>query len=268
MPRQIGLTPRFNIGGVLILLCIRACDSVVNIQYATSASIRATLVDVATEAILGNMMVRIGTEPRMYGTFTAADFGRSSVLSAPGSAMNSGVVISTGDVASIGAVPYDAFGVGTDFGARMSADGDQAFLEVSFSALCATKLSFRYVFASRELPEFGGTKYNDKFMMNVSPGISGTGSIDNIAVLPPLFSGAVSDPVSINALVGGSEGQGQRCCRADFGLGKWRKDVWIPNYSGGTGDQEYSRMQQVRCVRLTAYSGCRQDRPIRCRARF
>jgi hypothetical protein len=31
-----------------------------------------------------------------------------------------------------------------------------------------SKVSFSYIFASRELPEFGGTDYNDAFFLNIN----------------------------------------------------------------------------------------------------
>ena len=160
----------FYVGGVLILLCLPACDSVA-VEYATTASVQSTFVDASTTNVQG-LALRISTEPRMYGIFTAGDFGRTSMLSAAGTAMRSGVVISTGDVASIQNVDgkWDGFTAGTDFGLQGSPVGDEAFLEFTFTATCSTKLSFRYIFASRELPEFAGTKFNDQIRINVSPG--------------------------------------------------------------------------------------------------
>jgi hypothetical protein len=59
---------------------------------------------------------------------------------------------------------------------KLSPDGDSASLVFAFTSLLSQQISFRYVFASTELPWFMGAQYNDDLKMLVNG--------NNIAVLP------------------------------------------------------------------------------------
>ena len=64
---------------------------------------------------------------------------------------------------------------GTDFGVLGEKD-DFTSIEIALTVDDVVKLSFSYIFASRELPEFGGTDYNDAFFLNING--------ENLAKLP------------------------------------------------------------------------------------
>ncbi len=64
---------------------------------------------------------------------------------------------------------------GTDFGTNGEKD-DFTSIEIALTVDDVVKLSFSYIFASRELPEFGGTDYNDAFFLNING--------ENLAKLP------------------------------------------------------------------------------------
>ena len=64
---------------------------------------------------------------------------------------------------------------GTDFGATGEKD-DFTSIEIALTVDEVVKMSFSYIFASRELPEFGGTDYNDAFFLNING--------ENLAKLP------------------------------------------------------------------------------------
>ena len=139
------------------------------------------------------------------GSFTAAGTNLG---------INSGVVLSTGNIADgVGPNLYDSSGV--DFG--LTGDPvldviagantrDAAILEFDFIPQNDT-ISFRYVFASEEYPEYVCSTYNDAFVFNISgPGIAGT---QNMAILP-----GSAIPVAINTVnpgVSGAFGGGGTC---------------------------------------------------------
>ena len=64
---------------------------------------------------------------------------------------------------------------GTDFGTTGEKD-DFTSIEIALTVDEVVKMSFSYIFASRELPEFGGTDYNDAFFLNING--------ENLAKLP------------------------------------------------------------------------------------
>ena len=64
---------------------------------------------------------------------------------------------------------------GTDFGGTGEKD-DFTSIEIALNVDEVVKISFSYIFASRELPEFGGTDYNDAFFLNING--------ENLAKLP------------------------------------------------------------------------------------
>jgi hypothetical protein len=107
---------------------------------------------------LSNFSVSVTGNQAAFGTFTNDPFG-----------LQSGVVISTGKVTDIAGpnikdnVITNGKDLNTDFGVKGEAD-DLTQLNLSFFAdNTAEKLFFKYVFASEEFPEFGGSEYNDEF---------------------------------------------------------------------------------------------------------
>jgi hypothetical protein len=89
----------------------------------------------------------------MFGTFVGGTFG-----------VEQGIVLSTGDVEKLNARVQE---LSTDFG-LVGAVGDVATLIVNFELIEPLFLSFDWVVASRELPQFGGSAYNDEFDMNLN----------------------------------------------------------------------------------------------------
>jgi hypothetical protein len=109
---------------------------------------------------LSNFSVSVSGNQAAFGTFTNDPFG-----------LQSGVVLSTGKVTHLPGsnmkdnVFTNGKDLNTDFGANGEAD-DLTQLNLSFFAdSTAEKLFFKYVFASEEFPEFGGSEYNDDFQL-------------------------------------------------------------------------------------------------------
>lgn len=93
-----------------------------------------------------------------FGTFSNDPF-----------AMQSGVVLSTGNVTDIPGInakdriKINGSDLNSDFD-KKGVSGDLTQLNLSFFAdSTVEKLFFEYVFASEEFPEFGGSKFNDNF---------------------------------------------------------------------------------------------------------
>lgn len=129
----------------------------------------------ALEEALKPTITYIG-DPQAVGEFKCAGF-----------AIAEGVILSTGkatDAALTGgaSVPKE----GTDFG-TMGEKDDFTSIEIALTVDEVVKMSFSYIFASRELPEFGGTDYNDAFFLNING--------ENLAKLPD------GKTVTINNLV-------------------------------------------------------------------
>jgi len=109
--------------------------------------------------------------------------------------LNSGIVLSTGDINMI-PLPSDffastntgGFGFDNDLANIVSANvNDVVYLEFDLAIPNDTLLEFVYSFASEEYCEFSTSNFNDVFGFFVSgPGISGpfTNGAENIAVLP------------------------------------------------------------------------------------
>ena len=113
-----------------------------------------------------------------FGVFQGTNFFQpySSAIGRP--RLTNGVVVSTGKVVDmVDMILKD----GMDYPPAGS-DGDQASLALQFTTRQAGwQLTFDYVFASRDLPEFGGIGYNDNFKLEFSaPGVAPR----NIAVSP------------------------------------------------------------------------------------
>jgi hypothetical protein len=102
---------------------------------------------------LSNFSVSITGDANAFGTFTNDPLG-----------LNSGIVLSTGNVTEIpGANLDDGDNLSTDFGAS-GVEGDFTELNLSFFAdSTAEKLFFKYVFGSEEFLEYAGTTFNDSF---------------------------------------------------------------------------------------------------------
>jgi hypothetical protein len=102
---------------------------------------------------LSDFSVSITGDPSAFGTFTNDPLG-----------LNSGIVLSTGNVTEIpGANLDDGDNLSTDFGAS-GVEGDFTQLNLSFFAdSTAEKLFFKYVFGSEEFLEYAGTSFNDSF---------------------------------------------------------------------------------------------------------
>ncbi len=117
-----------------------------------------------------------------------------------------GIVLSTGDINDgVGPNLYDSSGVDL-FGPGDSVldtiagavTGDAAILEFDFVPQNDT-VSFRYVFASDEYPEYVCSTFNDAFVFHISgPGIVGS---QNMAIIP-----GTAVPVTINTVNSGTPG--------------------------------------------------------------
>ena len=102
-------------------------------------------------------------DPESIGVFSGGEFG-----------ITDGIILSTGSVCtaaesvleSVQGTTYVA-SAGTDF-APSGPVGDTTSLTVSFLASEAKGIYFDYVFASSELPDWGGSQYNDAFVMAIN----------------------------------------------------------------------------------------------------
>jgi hypothetical protein len=109
---------------------------------------------------LSNFSVSVTGNKAAFGTFTNDPFG-----------LQSGVVLSTGKVTDIPGknmkdnLSTSGSDLNTDLGVKGETN-DLTQLNLSFFAdSTAEKLFFKYVFASEEFPEFGGSEYNDDFQL-------------------------------------------------------------------------------------------------------
>ncbi|HEY9302553.1 MAG TPA: choice-of-anchor L domain-containing protein, partial [Phormidium sp.] len=101
---------------------------------------------------LSNFSLSITGDANAFGIFTNDPL-----------ALKSGVVLSTGNVTDIPGPNQDDSNLSTDF-EPWGEGGDFTELNLSFFAdSTAEKLFFKYVFASEEFLEYGGSEYNDSF---------------------------------------------------------------------------------------------------------
>ena len=130
--------------------------------------------------------------------------------------INDGIILSSGQVTSaVG--PNNVPNMSTDFYMpgdpylnilSLAITHDAAILEFDFIPQDDT-ISFRYVFASEEYPEFVCTSFNDAFAFTVSgPGIVGN---MNLAVIP-----GTTIPVTINTINPGLSSGGSTTCLTNF----------------------------------------------------
>lgn len=130
-----------------------------------------------------------------YGTFQ---------FTGGGLGLNSGVILSTGNIANaIG--PNDSGSTTTDYGEPGDADlsslagfntNDAVVFEFDFEVQ-GDEIEFNFVFMSEEYNEFVGSGFNDVFAFYISgPGIVGQ---ENLAVVP-----GTTTPVTINTINNGS----------------------------------------------------------------
>jgi hypothetical protein len=152
-----------------------------------------TQIETPTAVIAGN--------PKSFGIF------RNGAFAVPAETMNGGIILSTGNV--LDALDMNMM-LGTDFGPTGT---DAATLTVTFRSSKSVRLEYSYVFASRELPEYGGSSYNDFFLMTAQGEF---GPVKNIAFL------SNNDTVSISSLVKGP-------LRS---TGQWSPDL-IANFNDG-----------------------------------
>ena len=101
--------------------------------------------------------------------------------------MSRGIVVSTGKVADAADLGMRE---GTDF-PPVGVAGDDISLEFQFKVLQETSVEFKYVFASREIPLYGGEK-NDRFSMT---------TYNRFAKCPPPSSVHASSFVRFGALL-------------------------------------------------------------------
>ena len=104
---------------------------------------------------------------------------------------------------------------GVDFPPVGSPAGDDAGYELDITMKCSSQLQFQYVFASRELPQYGGQQYNDVFKMTTTTG----STVDNVAFFT---ENNVKKDVTINNIT-------PACSQA---TGTWAS-IFIPNFSAG-----------------------------------
>lgn len=137
----------------------------------------------------------------MTATFTAAGGAGTNL------GMNAGILLCTGP-ASQAIGPNSSGSTGQDMGGAgisqlnslaSSQTYDGVILSFDFVPLSST-VSFRYVFASEEWPEWVGSSFNDAFAFFISgPGIAGQ---QNLAVVP-----GTNTPITINTVnSGGNSG--------------------------------------------------------------
>lgn len=107
--------------------------------------------------------LQVAGDPEAVGIYSGGEFGISD-----------GIILSTGSVCTaaqsvveIGAGTTYVQSQGTDFGPPGTA-GDTTSLTLSFVATESKGIYFEYVFASSELPNWGGSQYNDAFSMAIN----------------------------------------------------------------------------------------------------
>ena len=135
------------------LAATMAVDAALVVQLANKDVLASTFLSPAAMT-LNPTITTIG-HPDAMGTFTGGQFGISD-----------GVMLSTGKI-SWATIGKDATPEGTDHDPTGDS-GDSTSLIVQIRLDDVVPLQFGYVFASRELPEFGGTEFNDKFTMLVN----------------------------------------------------------------------------------------------------
>jgi len=127
------------------------------VKYAVGDTIMTQLVaaTVMSDAARDAMKLSSSTigDPKMFGTFVGGTFG-----------IKEGIIISTGDVEKLNDEQQE---LSTDY-KPLGPDGDTATLLVRFQLQETLFLSFNWIVASRELPKFGGSAYNDKFVMEIN----------------------------------------------------------------------------------------------------
>ena len=130
-----------------------AVDAQLVVQTASKDDLMSTFLSSAAETL--NVITTTIGDPQAMGTFTGGQFG-----------ITDGVVLSTGKI-STATQGASADPAGTDFPPTGDA-GDTTSFALQIQLDEVVPLQFGYVFASRELPEFGGTEFNDKFTMTVN----------------------------------------------------------------------------------------------------
>jgi hypothetical protein len=147
---------------VVVAPPIDPCNGIFGTQVANAQQLEQAFVSSSTNAAASIQPILWGPSDA-FGTFCGGSFG-----------ITSGIVVSTGRVSSMGGrdnTPGTNDGPtakgAMDFGVKGAA-GDDIGFELAFTSSQPGTLRFRYVFASRELPEYMGQKYNDVFQLLVN----------------------------------------------------------------------------------------------------
>lgn len=143
--------------------------------------------------------------------------------------MTQGIVLSTGDVTKMVAQPFDTFKKGDDFGAKGVADDNMQF-NMTFMYSGEAAVQYDVVFASREMPEYGGSAYNDNYDVDYV-GSAGGGS---------LFSETTS---TINAITPSPlrEGSGGKAAWSNVFISNFV--MTAPSYVGDKSKDQYTGRQ-------------------------
>jgi gliding motility-associated-like protein len=171
---------------------------------------------------------------------TTSQFGSFTNGNTTNLGLTAGVVMATGYVNHIPAVASTSGGMSDQTGSGSDADlasltggsagtNDACVLQFDFVPTANT-VSFRYVFASEEYPDYVCSTFNDVFGFFLSgPGISGTfsNSAVNIALIP-----STTYPVAINTVNSGTPGSASSGACPSYGL-SYSSD-YVDNSSGTT----------------------------------
>lgn len=168
---------------LLLLFSIVLFMPALNAQLSTAVGTPANMVqNVLLGAGITVSNITFNGTSSQIGSFA---YGGGS----PNLGLASGVILSTGNIndargpnnsASSG-LNFNGFGDGTLDGITGGGTFDAAVLEFDFIPQ-SSNVSFKYVFASEEYPEFVGSEFNDVFGFFISgPGIAGQ---QNIALIP------------------------------------------------------------------------------------
>ncbi len=177
-------------------------------QNITTAGVASNAANANTLAqILAGSGVTVTNSTLTGANNSCGTYGSGTTLG-----LNTGIILTTGQVANALA-PNDGPGIGTDNGTAGDADlnnvlgssstQDAAVLEFDVVAI-GNSLSFNYVFASDEYPEYVCSNFNDVFAFFITGPNPGGGNYtsQNIALIP----GSGGLPVAINTVNPGTPG--------------------------------------------------------------
>jgi hypothetical protein len=136
-----------------------------------------------------------------------------------------GVVVTTGDINQL-ASPYQTTGQNGEDHPPAGVGNDKATLTLTFSTTSTQTVSFRYIFASQEMPKYFGTQYNDDAKILLDN--------QNIAKLPS------GQDLTINNI--GCGGQVADSCKTD--QSRWISQ-YVPNSNNAGAPASMSGYLQV-----------------------